>query len=132
MPADHSSVPPQSGSINLRYPRPARLRNNVKRIATTFEGKKSFEISAKQSDISQTDANTILQKFKEIGIWGMAYWSWSFLPEKTPNFNLVKFVYDKTTGEGKMKITKYFGIMENAYQEVFGQASHDIITGTKK
>ncbi len=106
--------------------------NNVKRVATTLEGKKSFVISARQSDISQTDANTILQKFKGIGIWGMAYWSWSFLPEKTPNFNLVKFVYDKATGEGKMKITKYFGIMENAYQEVFGQASHDIITGPKK
>ena len=104
----------------------------MKRVATTFEGKKSFVISARQSDISQTDANTILQKFKGIGIWGMAYWSWSFLPEKTPNFNLVKFVYDKATGEGKMKITKYFGIMENAYQEVFGQASHDIITGPKK
>ena len=106
--------------------------NNVKRVATTFEGKKSFVISARQSDISQTDANTILQKFKGIGIWGMAYWSWSFLPEKTPNFNLVKFVYDKATGEGKMKITKYFGIMENAYQEVFGQASHNINAGAKK
>ena len=104
----------------------------MKRVATTVEGKKSFEISAKQSDISQTDANTILQKFKGIGIWGMAYWSWSFLPEKTPNFNLVKFVYDKATGEGKMKITKYFGIMENAYQEVFGQASHKMNTGSKK
>jgi hypothetical protein len=106
--------------------------NNVKRVATTLEGKKSFVISARQSDISQTDANTILQKFKGIGIWGMAYWSWSFLPEKTPNFNLVKFAYDKATGEGKMKITKYFVIMENAYQEVFGQASHDRITGPKR
>jgi hypothetical protein len=106
--------------------------NNVKRVASTIEGKKSFEISAKQSDISQTDANTILEKFRGIGIWGMAYWSWSFLPEKTPNFNLVKFVYDKTTGEGKMKITKYFGIMENAYQEVFGQSSNKINTGPNK
>jgi len=106
--------------------------NNVKRVASTIEGKKSFEINAKQSDISQTDANTILEKFRGIGIWGMAYWSWSFLPEKTPNFNLVKFVYDKTTGEGKMKITKYFGIMENAYQEVFGQSSNKINTGPNK
>src|SRR6185369_13448922 len=32
--------------------------NNVKRVATTLEGKKSFVISARQSDISQTDANT--------------------------------------------------------------------------
>jgi hypothetical protein len=44
----------------------------------------------------------------------------------------VKFVYDKATGEGKMKTTKYFGIMENAYQEVFGQASDKMNTGPKK
>jgi hypothetical protein len=94
--------------------------NNVKRIATTStEGKKNFEISANQSDISQADANTILQNFKGKDLWGMAYWSWSFLSEKTPNFNLVKFAYDKSTGEGKPKLTKYFEIMKNAYSEVF-------------
>jgi len=31
-----------------------------------------------------------------------------------------------------MKITKYFGIMENAYQEVFGQSSNKINTGPNK
>ena len=66
----------------------------------------------------------------------LAYGEWLigvgvFSGKKTPNFNLVKFVYNKATGEGKMKITKYFGIMENAYQEVFGQASHDMITGLR-
>jgi hypothetical protein len=49
--------------------------NNVKRVATTNqEGKKIFEINANESDLTQSDANTIVEKFKEIGIWGMAYW----------------------------------------------------------
>lgn len=49
--------------------------NNVKRVATTDqEGKKIFEINENESDISQADANIIVQKFKQLGIWGMAYW----------------------------------------------------------
>ncbi len=107
--------------------------NNVKRVATTsVDGRKNFEISTNQSDISQADANTILQKFKGKALWGMAYWSWSFLSEKTPNFNLVKFAYDKTTGEGKVKLTKYFDIMKNAYLEVFGKSAvHNVSENSK-
>ena len=49
--------------------------NNVKRISTVNEeGKLIWKISANLSDISQTDANMIVEKFKGLNIWGMAFW----------------------------------------------------------
>jgi hypothetical protein len=96
--------------------------NNVKRIATiNEEGKKVWEIADNQSDISQVDANMIVEKFKGIGIWGMAYWEWSFVPNDTPNFNLAKVTYDNSTREYGVSATKYFQIMKNAYQNIYGQ-----------
>jgi hypothetical protein len=95
--------------------------NNVKRVSTVNEeGKKIWEIAATQSDISQVDANTIVDEFKNIGIWGMAFWEWSFIVSDTPNFNLASVKYDNATGAGKILPTKYFQIVENAYQEAYG------------
>jgi hypothetical protein len=95
--------------------------NNVKRVATTNpEGKKIFEISANESDLTQADANTIVEKFKQNGIWGMAYWGWSFVKEKTPNFNLVTVKFNNATGLRKIQTTNYFDIMKNAYENLYG------------
>jgi cellulase (glycosyl hydrolase family 5) len=95
--------------------------NNVKRISTVNEeGKKIWEIAATQSDISQVDANSIVDEFKNIGIWGMAFWEWSFIVSDTPNFNLASVKFDNATGAGKILPTKYFQIVEKAYQEAYG------------
>jgi hypothetical protein len=95
--------------------------NNVKRVATTNqEGKKIFEISANESDLTQSDADTIVEKFKETGIWGMAYWGWSFVKEKTPNFNLITINFNNATGLRKIQTTNYYEIMKNAYQNLNG------------
>jgi hypothetical protein len=95
--------------------------NNVKRISTVNEeGKVIWKISANLSDISQTDANMIVEKFKGLNIWGMAYWDWSFVPNEIKNFNLVNITYDKVSGEGDIHPTKYFEIMKKAYQNVYG------------
>ncbi|HEX9318828.1 MAG TPA: hypothetical protein VF884_07825, partial [Nitrososphaeraceae archaeon] len=81
---------------------------------------KVWEIADNQSDISQVDANMIVEKFKGIDIWGMAYWEWSFVPNDTRNFNLAKVTYDNSTREYGISATKYFQIMKNAYQNVYG------------
>jgi hypothetical protein len=95
--------------------------NNVKRIATlNEEGKKIWKVDVNRSDISQAEANMIVEKLKNIGIWGMAYWDWSFVPNRAPNFNLVTVAYDNATGEGKVQATKYFQIMNNAYRHGYG------------
>lgn len=96
--------------------------NNVKRVETYNDhGEKIWVIDDTQSDISQADANAIVGKFRDIGIWGLAYWEWSFMPNKTPNFNLVNVTSDKATGKEIMQPTEYFKIIENAYNELFVQ-----------
>jgi hypothetical protein len=90
--------------------------NNVKRTAmTNEEGKKIWKIDANKSDINQVEANTIVETFEDLGVWGMAYWEWSFVPNETPNLNLVNTTYDKSTGDAKLDPTKYFQLMKNAY-----------------
>ena len=90
--------------------------NNVKRVETYNDhGEKIWVIDDVQSDISQADANAIVGKFRDIGIWGLAYWEWSFVPNDTPNFNLVNVTSDKVTGKETMQPTEYFKIIENAY-----------------
>ena len=96
--------------------------NNVKRVETYNDhGEKIWVIDDIQSDISQADANAIVGKFRDIGIWGLAYWEWSFVPNDTPNFNLVNVTSDKVTGKETMQPTEYFKIIENAYKELFVQ-----------
>jgi len=94
--------------------------NYVKRIPTLNEGKKIWRVDMNKSDISQSEANNIVAKFKELGIWGMAYWDWSFVPNRIPNFNLVNIAYDSLTGESTIQPTKYFQIMKNSYKHAYG------------
>ena len=61
------------------------------------------------SDLNQTDANIMTKKFKSIGVWGWAFWNWYFLPDSTPNFNLIT-----VTPDGNMVTTKYFDILKHA------------------
>jgi len=93
--------------------------NNVKRVATFNEQhEKVWKIDGTQSDLSQVDASMIIRKFKEIGVWGLAFWEWSFIPNETPNFNLIKVIYDKATGKNLIQPTEYFTIINNAYEEL--------------
>jgi hypothetical protein len=101
--------------------------NNVKRVETYNDhGEKIWVIDDVQSDISQADANAIVGKFRDIGIWGLAYWEWSFVPNDTPNFNLVNVTSDKLTGKETMQPTEYFKIIENAYKELFVQQPNGV------
>jgi hypothetical protein len=42
----------------------------------------------------------------------MAYWGWSFVKEKTANFNLVTVKFNNATGLRKIQTTNYFDIMK--------------------
>ena len=101
--------------------------NNIKRVQTYNEkGDKVWEIDPTQSDMSQADANTIVGNFKQIGIWGLAFWEWSFMPNDTPNFNLVNVTHNNATGEGSIQPTKYYEIVKNAYEQLYGQPSERV------
>ena len=67
------------------------------------------EINASISDLNQTDALIMLSRFKDIGVWGWAFWNWNFIPDTTADFNLIV-----VTPDGTIVPTKYFEILKNA------------------
>jgi hypothetical protein len=90
--------------------------NNVLREATVNEeGERVFNINPERSDISQEEANLIVQTFKDIGAWGMAYWQWRLQAHQVDNYNLVN-----VTDSGAIGTTQYFDILKNAYMNAYG------------
>jgi hypothetical protein len=90
--------------------------NNVLREASiNEEGQRVFSINPEQSDISQEQANLIVQTFKDIGAWGMAYWQWRLQSHQVDNYNLVN-----VTDSGTIGTTQYFDLLKNAYQNAYG------------
>jgi len=74
----------------------------------SVEGKTISEINQEISDLNQTDADIMTKKFKDIGVWGWAFWNWSYLPDSSPDFNLIT-----VTLNGDMATTKYFYILKH-------------------
>lgn len=94
--------------------------NNVKRVEMYNQrGEKVWYIDPSLSDISQAVASGIVKNFRNIGVWGLAFWEWSFIPSNTPNFNLVNISYNNETGQGLVHPTKYYTIMKNAYEHLY-------------
>jgi len=75
----------------------------------SVEGKTISEINQEISDLNQTNADIMTKKFKDIGVWGWAFWNWSYLPDSSPDFNLIT-----VTLNGDMATTKYFDILKHA------------------
>jgi Cellulase (glycosyl hydrolase family 5) len=75
----------------------------------SVEGKTVKEINQEISDLNQTDANIMTKKFKDIGVWGWAFWNWSHIPDSSRDFNLIT-----VTLNGDMVTTKYFDILKQA------------------
>jgi hypothetical protein len=86
--------------------------NNVEREKTG----RVFKINPLKSDISQDEVTLFIKKFKEINIWGWAYWQWNFKPNKEPNFNLVT-----VSDNGTLQPTKYYQQLRNAISSIYGQ-----------
>jgi len=75
----------------------------------SVEGKTISEINQEISDLNQTNADIMTKKFKDIGVWGWAFWNWSYLPDSSPDFNLIT-----VNRNGDMVTTKYFDILKHA------------------
>lgn len=72
------------------------------------EGQVDNEINQAVSDLNQTDAYIMTKKLKDIGAWGWAFWNWNYLPDSTPDFNLIT-----VNMNGDMETTKYFDILKH-------------------
>jgi polyhydroxyalkanoate synthesis regulator phasin len=84
--------------------------NNVVR---TKEGG-VFKINPGASDFTNSNAGKILEAFKKEGVLGTAFWKWDYRDADTASFNLVN------DEGGKLVPTKYFGILEDTVEKVYG------------
>jgi hypothetical protein len=83
--------------------------NNVKREKIfNSEGEEVWQINKGGSDITQDETNRIVQMFKEIPVFGWAYWNWNFKRHGAPNFNLI------TLKNGNIQTTQYYELLKNA------------------
>ncbi|MDW0142948.1 MAG: cellulase family glycosylhydrolase [Nitrososphaeraceae archaeon] len=90
--------------------------NNVLREQTVIEdGTSVFEINPFESDITQEQANLFVKTFKDLDIWGLAYWKWDFTSLDTPNFNLISI-----GDNGEIATNKYFKQLKTALESNFG------------
>ncbi len=73
-----------------------------------------FRISPEESDLTQEDTNLFLEDFKRLGVWGWAYWQWTFNSNRVPNFNLILVSED-----GAIEPTKYYDQLRTAIIDVY-------------
>jgi len=87
--------------------------NNVLREKNyNEEGEEVFEINPFDSDITQKEATEFVKTFKDLGIWGLAYWKWDYAIQKSPNFNLISIGDD-----GDIVTNKYFRQLKVALED---------------
>jgi hypothetical protein len=79
------------------------------------EGAAVFEINPFESDINQQEANQFVKIFKDLGIWGLAYWKWDYVSTQTPNFNLISI-----SDNGDIVTNKYFKQLKIALDSNYG------------
>lgn len=72
-------------------------------------GNLAFRIDAAKSNLNQVKADKLVNEFKKIGVWGMAFWNWNYVSNPAPNFNLIRI-----SDDGHIQTTKYFKIVEKA------------------
>jgi len=94
--------------------------NNVLREKNiNEEGATVFQINPFESDIDQQQANLFVKTFKDIGIWGLAYWKWDYVLQQTPNFNLISI-----GDNGDIITNKYFKQLEVALESNYGNQAN--------
>jgi len=94
--------------------------NNVLREKNiNEEGATVFQINPFESDINQQEANQFVKIFKDLGIWGLAYWKWDYVSLQTPNFNLISI-----GDNGDIITNKYFKQLEVALESNYGNQAN--------
>jgi hypothetical protein len=88
--------------------------NNVKREQVNDEesGIISYKIDRQASDIDQKKADLFIQEFKQLKVWGWAFWNWNYIPHPAPNLNLILIRED-----GSIDTTKYYEMLKNAVSD---------------
>jgi hypothetical protein len=84
--------------------------NNVKREKVNDdESTIVYQIDSEKSDLTQKQAYRFLEDFKEVDMWGWAYWNWNLITHPAANINLIT-----VTENGDIDTTKYYDILKHA------------------
>ena len=84
--------------------------NNVKREKVNDdESNIVYQINSERSDLTQRQAIRFIEDFKEVDVWGWAYWNWNFIPHPAENVNLITVAEN-----GDIDTTKYYDILKQA------------------
>jgi Cellulase (glycosyl hydrolase family 5) len=89
--------------------------NNV--VRTPGEGG-VFKLNPALSDLTEDNADKILEAFKNAGVWGTVFWKWDYRSADTASFNLV------LNNNGTLVPTKYYDILKNAVATVYGNTTN--------
>ena len=102
--------------------------NNVKReLTTTDDGETIYKTNPESSDISQEETTLLVEEFKDLDVFGWAYWKWDFKEDKVANFNLITVAEaDGTEADGTIHPTKYLEQLRNAISTVYGNSNNMI------
>ena len=89
--------------------------NNVKREKANDDesGIIFYKIDRQASDIDQKKAELFIQEFKQLKVWGWAFWNWNYIPHPAPNLNLILIRED-----GSINTTKYYEMLKNAVSDI--------------
>jgi hypothetical protein len=117
-PNTHAKVPIYAGEWNIV----ARVKN----------ANHHFSLDPDHSAFNQTEADYVVHKLQDVGVWGMAYWRLKFEPYKIPTYNLINVtpttnshylnnstsIDTGTTNTAIIQPTKYFDILKNTVPKV--------------
>ena len=88
--------------------------NNVQRDKIIDEeGEIVTFINETFSSINQSEATKLVDVFKNLDVWGSAFWQWRVDSHQVQNFNLINIT------NGKIETTPYFDIVKTAYQTIY-------------
>jgi hypothetical protein len=101
-------------------------------VARVKNANHHFSLDPDHSTFNQTEADYVVHKLQDMGVWGMAYWRLKFEPYKIPTYNLINvtpttnrhYLNNSTsidTGTPNTAIihpTKYFDILKNTVPKV--------------
>lgn len=83
--------------------------NNVQRVPSGDVR----AIDPTASNITPQDIDLFLTTFDRLGVWGAAFWIWNFMPNPTPNFNLIT-----VNEQGQIVPTQYYEMLKNGVAKV--------------
>jgi hypothetical protein len=96
--------------------------NGEKKLTVENTGDIS-KINSTNSDLTQNDSDTLVNKFAVLKVYGWAFWNWNYVNTPPQNFNLIN-----VTKNGDILPTKYFYILKKSIDELHINMTSKIVS----